>query len=274
MQTRVERNERKPSTTKRMIIMIVLVLLLIGAIVGIKVAMIMRMMGGMKPPPPAVVSTAKASYEQWQPALSAVGTLRAVRGADLALDIAGLVTKVNLKSGDEVKEGEVLLQLRDSEDVAQLHQLEASAALAERHVRPRQAAARRAGDQQGRLRRCRRRSQGQAGHRAAAGGQRREEAAARAVLGPRRHHHGQPGCVSQFGHDDRDGAAARPDLRRLPPATARSRRAQGRPEGHAEARCVQGQDVRGHAHARSARRSTTTRATCRSRRACPIPTGC
>jgi len=53
-----------------------------------------------------------------------------VRGADLALDIAGLVTKVNLKSGDEVKEGEVLLQLRDSEDVAQLHQLEAAAALA------------------------------------------------------------------------------------------------------------------------------------------------
>lgn len=130
MQTRVERNERKPSTTKRMIIMIVLVLLLIAAIVGIKVAMVMRMMGGMKPPPPSVVSTAKAKFEDWQPALSAVGTLRAVRGADLALDIAGLVTKVNLKSGDEVKEGEVLLQLRDSEDVAQLHQLEAAAALA------------------------------------------------------------------------------------------------------------------------------------------------
>ena len=130
MQTRVERNERKPSTAKRMIIMIVLVLLLIGAIVGIKVFMIMRMMAGMKPPPPSVVSTAKATFEEWQPALNAVGTLRAVRGADLALDIAGLVTKVNLKSGDEVKEGEVLLQLRDSEDVAQLHQLEAAAALA------------------------------------------------------------------------------------------------------------------------------------------------
>jgi len=130
MQTRVERNERKPSTTKRMIIMIVLVLLLIGAIVGVKVFMIMRMMAGMKPPPPSVVSTAKAKFEEWQPALNAVGTLRAVRGADLALDIAGLVTKVNLKSGDEVKEGQVLLQLRDSEDVAQLNQLQAAAALA------------------------------------------------------------------------------------------------------------------------------------------------
>lgn len=128
MQTRVD---KKPSTTKRMIIMIVLVLLLVGGLVGIKAMSIMRMMAGMKPPPPAVVSTAKAAYEEWQPSLNAVGTLRAVHGADLALDIAGLVTQVNLKSGDEVKAGQVLLQLRDSEDVAQLHQLEAAAALAE-----------------------------------------------------------------------------------------------------------------------------------------------
>ena len=130
MQTRVMGNERKPSLVKRMIIMIVLVLLLIGAVIGIKALLIVRMLAGMKPPPPSVVSTAKATFEDWQPALNAVGSLRAVRGADLALDIAGLVTKVNLKSGDEVKEGEVLLQLRDSEDVAQLYQLQAAAALA------------------------------------------------------------------------------------------------------------------------------------------------
>jgi membrane fusion protein, multidrug efflux system len=43
----------------------------------------------------------------------------------------GLVTEVNLKSGDEVKEGQVLLQLRSTEDEAQLRQLEASASLAE-----------------------------------------------------------------------------------------------------------------------------------------------
>jgi len=125
------RTEKKPSMKKRMIIMIVLVLVLLGALVGIKVLTIMRMMASMKPPPPATVTTAKAAYQEWQPALSAVGSLRAVRGADLALDIAGLVTAVNVKSGDEVKEGQVLLQLRDSEDVAQLHQLEAAAALAE-----------------------------------------------------------------------------------------------------------------------------------------------
>ena len=128
MQARVE---RKPSTKKRMFIMIGLVLLLILGIAGVKALTIYKMISGMKPPPPATVSTIKAAYAEWQPALTAVGSLRAARGADLALDVAGLVTKVNVHSGDEVKEGQVLLELRDSEDVAQLHQLEAAAALAE-----------------------------------------------------------------------------------------------------------------------------------------------
>jgi membrane fusion protein (multidrug efflux system) len=128
MQTRVE---KKPKTWKRMLIMIGLVLLLIGIIAGIKVMLVMKMIAGMKPPPPAVVSTAKTAYQEWQPSFGAVGTLRAVRGADLAFDIAGLVTGVNLKSGDEVKQGQLLVQMRDAEDVAQLHQLEAAASLAQ-----------------------------------------------------------------------------------------------------------------------------------------------
>jgi len=123
--------KKKWSTTKKMIVMIIAVLLLIALIAGIKVMLVMKMIAGMKPPPPAVVSTAKTAYQEWQPQLRAVGSVRAARGADLALDLAGLVTKVNLQSGDEVKEGQALLQLRDSEDVAQLHQLEAAAALAE-----------------------------------------------------------------------------------------------------------------------------------------------
>ncbi|MGA9420729.1 MAG: efflux RND transporter periplasmic adaptor subunit [Rhodanobacteraceae bacterium] len=123
--------KKKPKTWKRMLIMIGLVLLLIGVIAGIKVLLVMKMISGMKPPPPAVVSTAKASYKKWQPTLGAVGTLRGVRGADLALDVSGLVTEVNLKSGDDVKQGEVLLRLRDSEDVALLRQLEAAATLAD-----------------------------------------------------------------------------------------------------------------------------------------------
>ena len=128
MQTRVE---NKPSTTKRMIIMIVAVLGLIGIIAGIKVLMIMKMLAGMKPPPPAVVTTAKTSYQEWQPELRAVGTLRAARGSDLALEVAGLVGRVNVRSGEDVKSGQLLLELVTTDEVANLHQLEAQAALSE-----------------------------------------------------------------------------------------------------------------------------------------------
>jgi len=88
MQTRVERNERKPSTTKRMIWMIVAVLLLIGLIVGVKVMMVMRMIAGMKPPPPSVVSTAKATFENWQPALT-----RSARCARCAAPISRSISR-------------------------------------------------------------------------------------------------------------------------------------------------------------------------------------
>lgn len=127
MQTRVEKN---PSTKKRMVWMIVGVVVLIAVIAGIKVLLVMRMIASFPKPTPATVSTATAEYQTWQPELSAVGTLRAARGADLALDVSGLVDKVNLKSGDDVKQGQVLLQLRDADDQAKLASLQATAHLA------------------------------------------------------------------------------------------------------------------------------------------------
>jgi len=126
MTTRVD---KKPSTIKRMIWMIVGVLLLIALVVGIKVLLVLRMIHSMPQPAPSTVSTATASEQPWQPSLSAVGTLRAANGADLATEVAGLVTAVSLKSGQDVKQGQVLLQLRDGDEVAQLQQLEAAAQL-------------------------------------------------------------------------------------------------------------------------------------------------
>lgn len=128
MPTRVD---NKPSTTKRMFWMIGGVLLLIAVIVGIKVLLVLHMIHSMPKPAPFTVSTATASEQPWQPSLNAVGTLRAANGADLAMEVAGLVTAVNLKSGQDVKQGQLLLQLRDGDDVAQLQQLEAAAQLSQ-----------------------------------------------------------------------------------------------------------------------------------------------
>lgn len=128
MQTLVQ---RMPNTRKRMIWMIVGVLALIAIIAAVKVLLVMRMMASFPKPAPATVSTAKAEYQVWQPQISAIGTLRAMRGADLALDVSGLVESVNLKSGDDVKKGQVLLQLRDADDQAKLASLQATEKLAE-----------------------------------------------------------------------------------------------------------------------------------------------
>jgi len=84
----------------------------------------------MPKPGPVTVSTVKASEQEWQPALDAVGSLRAANGADLATEVAGLVTDVHLKSGQDVKKGQLLVQLRDGDEVAQLQQLQANAQLA------------------------------------------------------------------------------------------------------------------------------------------------
>ena len=123
------RSNNNPSTTKRMIWMVVGVLALIALIVCIKVLLVMRMIHGMPKPGPSTVSTVKISEQAWQPSLSAVGTLRAAKGADLAMDVSGLVTEVNLRSGEDVGKGQPLLQLRDGDDVAQLQQLQANAQL-------------------------------------------------------------------------------------------------------------------------------------------------
>lgn len=123
------RAENKPGTLKRMIWVIVGTLALIAVIVGVKVLLVMRMINAMPQPAPVTVSTIKASEQAWQPALHAVGSLRAANGADLAAEVAGLVTDVNLKSGQEVKKGQLLVQLRDGDELAKLQQLQADAEL-------------------------------------------------------------------------------------------------------------------------------------------------
>ncbi len=80
--------------------------------------------------PPATVSTVVARATEWQDALQAVGTVRAVRGADLAAEVSGVVDSVDFDSGRDVAAGTVLLRLRPNDDAARLAELQAAADLA------------------------------------------------------------------------------------------------------------------------------------------------
>ena len=117
---------------KRMVIMLVIVGLLLGGIVGFNIfkGVMMRKYMASAPVPSVTVSAMKVDYQQWQPQLSAVGTMRATRGVDVTTEVAGLVRNVNFKSGDEVKAGQVLAQLNADSETAQLNSLQAAADLA------------------------------------------------------------------------------------------------------------------------------------------------
>ena len=77
-----------------------------------------------------VVSTTVAQTQEWQPHLESIGSFRAVNGADLALEVAGIAESINFKSGDDVEGGALLLRLRSDDDEARLQSLAAVADLA------------------------------------------------------------------------------------------------------------------------------------------------
>ena len=117
---------------RRMTIMLCGVFLLLGLIFAInqlKTAMFNYFVSG-RGLPPATVSTMVISTSEWQPKLSSVGNVRAFRGVELSTEISGLVVTVPIKSGQDVKVGDLLIKLNDASDVAQLKSLKAMADLA------------------------------------------------------------------------------------------------------------------------------------------------
>ena len=117
-------------TTKRMFIMLGLVVLLIAALALGKFLQIRKLIASIPKPQAQVVSTIKAQTQAWQPQVNAIGSLVAVRGVDVASEIAGLVRQVNFRSGQDIKAGAVLVQLNADAEIAQQHALQAAVDLA------------------------------------------------------------------------------------------------------------------------------------------------
>ena len=115
--------------TKRMLIMIGAVVLLVILLGGLYALHIMKLIASIPKPTPQTVTATKVSSEDWQPALAAVGSVTPVRGVDVTTEIAGLVREIHFKSGQDVRQGDVLVELNADSDKAQLASLEAAADL-------------------------------------------------------------------------------------------------------------------------------------------------
>jgi membrane fusion protein, multidrug efflux system len=118
---------------KRMVIMLVAVAVVFGGIFGFqafKAVMIKKFISALSNPP-QTISAAKAPTSEWLPKIEAIGSLRAVKGADLSLEVSGVVESISFNSGDDVAEGAPLLKLRTADDVARLNSLQAMAELSD-----------------------------------------------------------------------------------------------------------------------------------------------
>ena len=122
---------------KPLIVLVAVAALLLAAIYGWQSFVGRMMKKGMAAAAtaPQVVSAIAAKPTVWQSQLHAVGSLRAVRGADLAAEIGGVVDALNFDSGNQVQAGAVLLRLRLNDDPAKLLQLQAAAELAEQNYK-------------------------------------------------------------------------------------------------------------------------------------------
>ncbi|NVZ50894.1 efflux RND transporter periplasmic adaptor subunit [Pseudomonas sp. B6002] len=114
-----------------MLLMILVVLVIVAIIAGVKYVQISALIAQSKVPLPAAVVTAlHVPLEEWQPNVSAVGSMKAVRGVDVTTEVGGIVRTLGFKPGQEVAAQALLVQLNADSDIAQLHSLEATADLA------------------------------------------------------------------------------------------------------------------------------------------------
>ena len=117
---------------KPLVIMILAVAVVLGGIFGWQafIASMIRKNMSAGASAPVTVSTVTATATKWQAQMQAVGTLRAVRGADLSAQASGVVDDIEFDSGNEIPAGKVLLRLKPNDDFAKLQQLAAAAELA------------------------------------------------------------------------------------------------------------------------------------------------
>jgi membrane fusion protein (multidrug efflux system) len=86
------------------------------------------------PPQVATVSATEVTPVTWTPGIQAIGTAKAARGVDIAVETGGVVTAINFKANDHAAAGQVLVQIDDAVERADLIAAEANIKLYENQL--------------------------------------------------------------------------------------------------------------------------------------------
>ncbi|VVP78239.1 Multidrug resistance protein MexA [Pseudomonas fluorescens] len=117
---------------RRMLIMLGVVLLIVLLLGGYKAFSIYQQIQVFSTPkPPVSVAVATAAEQPWQLRLPSVGTLKALQGVNLSLEVAGTVKDVQFESGQKVRAGQPLVQLDSAVESALLETAQADLGLAQ-----------------------------------------------------------------------------------------------------------------------------------------------
>src|ERR1035437_9460050 len=117
---------------RKILIAVFVVLLVVGALAGVKMLQIKKLIASGKSfvVPPETVSSALVREEKWQGTLTAIGSVTAVQGVTVTPEIAGIVHEITFESGAVVSTSNLLVRLDTSAEEAQLRALEAQEELA------------------------------------------------------------------------------------------------------------------------------------------------
>lgn len=122
---------------KRLLLAILFLAIVVGGLVGFNLfrsKMIADFFANM-PQKTATVATITAEPTVWTPGLEAIGSVNASEGVDLTFEVAGVVEKIKFKANEKVEKGQVLVQLDNSIQVADLEAAKASAVLNEQTLK-------------------------------------------------------------------------------------------------------------------------------------------
>ncbi|EFG37916.1 RND family efflux transporter MFP subunit [Brucella sp. NVSL 07-0026] len=122
---------------KRLILAIIFLVVVVGGLIGFNLfrsKMIKDFFANMQQPA-QTVSTVTVEPGVWQPGVEAIGTASALNGVDLTVQLDGVVQKINFKANQDVKQGDILLQMEDSIQRAGLAAAEAEAVLAQQNLK-------------------------------------------------------------------------------------------------------------------------------------------
>lgn len=117
---------------RRMLIMLGGVVIVVLALGGYKAFSVYKQIQQFTAPkPPVNVAVAVVEARPWQNRLPAIGSLKALQGVNLSLEVAGTVKALQFESGQKVKVGQPLLQLDSDVEKALLGTAEADLGLAQ-----------------------------------------------------------------------------------------------------------------------------------------------